>query len=122
MQPQKPNNAKQSQPSVGQVLPHKFEPQPFQNFWSYDIKNYHIGVPLNGIIFLPNLIKIYQEFQELIGWVRQTDGDLISLFTFLESRLKRIFLSKIYTKMDSNIKNYSPCLGKHFSEHHQNMQ
>jgi hypothetical protein len=43
---------------------------------------------LNGTTSLPNLIKIYQAVQKLlVGGHRQT-GDLISLFSFLESRLE----------------------------------
>jgi hypothetical protein len=51
--------------------------------------NYCIEVPLNGIISLPNFIKIYQSLQSLIvggDTLRQT-GDIISLILFLESRL-----------------------------------
>jgi hypothetical protein len=53
------------------------------------IKNYCIEVPLNGITSLPNLMKIFQAVQKLVG-DRQThreDGDLTSLFPFVESRL-----------------------------------
>jgi len=43
---------------------------------------------LNGITSLPHFIKIYQAVQKLIKGTDRQDGDLISLFTFLESRLK----------------------------------
>jgi hypothetical protein len=49
---------------------------------------------LNGIISVPNFTKIYQAVQNLLAGNTQTDsqhrqtGDLISLLSFLESRLK----------------------------------
>jgi hypothetical protein len=43
-------------------------------------------VPLNGIITLPNIMKIYQAVQKLLVVDTQT-GDLISLLSFLENRL-----------------------------------
>jgi hypothetical protein len=56
MKPWKPNNAKQSQPIVEQgrmvqvMYPsQKFEPCPFSSGLRYEIKNYRIKVPLNGI-------------------------------------------------------------------------
>jgi hypothetical protein len=57
------------------------------------IKNYCIEVPLNSITSIPNFIKIYQAVQKfLVGDTqRQTDiqtGDLISLLSLLEGRLK----------------------------------
>jgi hypothetical protein len=45
---------------------------------------------LNGIISVPNFMKIYQAVQKLL--VGDTDGqidDLISILSFLESKLKR---------------------------------
>jgi hypothetical protein len=48
---------------------------------------------LNGITSVPNFTKIYQAFQKLLVWDAQTDrrnGDLISLLSFLENRLKII--------------------------------
>jgi hypothetical protein len=45
---------------------------------------------LNDIISVPNFMKIYQAVQKLL--VRDTDGqigDLISILSFLESKLKR---------------------------------
>jgi hypothetical protein len=44
-------------------------------------------VPLNGIASLPNFVKIYQTVQKLVEEDRQTDV-MISIFSFLESRLK----------------------------------
>jgi hypothetical protein len=55
------------------------------------IKNYCIEVPLKGITSVPNFMKIYQAFQKLLVGDTQTDrqtGDLISLLSFLEIRLK----------------------------------
>jgi hypothetical protein len=46
------------------------------------IKNYCIEVPLNGITSLPNVMKIFQAVQ-----THREDGDLTSLFPFVESRL-----------------------------------
>jgi len=50
---------------------------------------------LNGITSLPNIMKIYKAVQKLLVGDTQTDrqsdrqtGDLISLLSFLESRLK----------------------------------
>jgi hypothetical protein len=53
------------------------------------IKNY-VEVTLNGITSVPNFMKIYQVLQK----DRQT-GDLISLLSFLESRLKSWSLHKL---------------------------
>jgi hypothetical protein len=50
-------------------------------------KNYCIKVPLNGITCAPNIMKFYQVVQKLLVADRQT-GDLISLLSFFESRLK----------------------------------
>jgi hypothetical protein len=43
---------------------------------------------LNGTISLPNFIKIYQAVQKLLVGAQRWTGDLISLFSFLESRLE----------------------------------
>jgi hypothetical protein len=44
---------------------------------------------LNGITSVPNLMKIYQMVQKLlVGDTNRQTGDLISLLSFLESRLK----------------------------------
>jgi hypothetical protein len=51
-------------------------------------KNYCIEVPLNGITSIPNFMKIYPAVKKLLVADRQT-GDLISLLSFLESRLKK---------------------------------
>jgi hypothetical protein len=48
---------------------------------------------------LPNLMTIYYAFQKLIDDDRQIhrqDGDLISLFQFLESRLKITFITTLH--------------------------
>jgi hypothetical protein len=45
---------------------------------------------LNGLTSVPNVMKIYQAVQKLLVGDTQTDretGDLISLLSFLESRL-----------------------------------
>jgi hypothetical protein len=52
-------------------------------------------VPFNGTTSVPNFMKLYQAFEKLLvgGTHRRTDrqtGDLISLLSFLESRLKII--------------------------------
>jgi hypothetical protein len=52
------------------------------------LKNYCIEVPLNGITSIQNFMKSYQAVQKLLVGDRQT-GDLISLLSFLESRLKK---------------------------------
>jgi hypothetical protein len=53
------------------------------------IKNYCIEVHLNGITFIPNFIKIYQAVQNLlVGDTHTQTGDLISLLSFLDRRLK----------------------------------
>jgi hypothetical protein len=73
-------------------------------------KPYCIEVPLNGITSIPNFMKIYQVDQKLLVGDTQTDtqtGDLISLLTFLGSRLKihcpalncHIIVYYIYLKM-----------------------
>jgi hypothetical protein len=52
--------------------------------------NYCIEVSLNGIISVPNLMKINQVVQKLLGGDTRTDrltDDLISLLSFLESML-----------------------------------
>jgi hypothetical protein len=52
-----------------------------------------IEVPLNDIISIPNLMKIYQAVQKLLmGTGRQTVV-LISLLSILESRLRMQVLS-----------------------------
>jgi hypothetical protein len=64
-------------------------------------------VPLNGITSVPNFMKIYQAVQRLLGGGdmqtdRQTDrqiGDLISLLSFLESRLKWKNSSRMVTDL-----------------------
>jgi hypothetical protein len=60
-----------------------------------------IEVPLNGITSVPNFMKIYQPAQKLLVVKTQTDGhtdrqarDLISLPSFLESRLKKFLNDK----------------------------
>jgi hypothetical protein len=56
----------------------------------YGIKNYCIEVPLNGITPIPNFMKIYQAVKKLlVGGGHRQSGDLISLLSFLESRLKK---------------------------------
>jgi hypothetical protein len=59
-----------------------------------ELKKYYIEVPLNGITSLQNIMNIYQAVKMLlVGHTytfTQTDGqtgDLISLLSFLESRL-----------------------------------
>jgi hypothetical protein len=54
----------------------------------YGIKNYCIEVPEKGFNSVPNFMKIYYAVQKLSVWVTQTD-DLISLLSFLQSRLKK---------------------------------
>jgi hypothetical protein len=59
-------------------------------------------VPLNGITSVPNFMKIYQAVQRLLGGDIQTDrqtGDLISLLSFLESRLKWKNSSRMVTDL-----------------------
>jgi hypothetical protein len=54
------------------------------------LKNYCFEVPLNAINSLPNIVKIYPAVQKLLVWDTHTQtGDLISILSFLESRLKR---------------------------------
>jgi hypothetical protein len=40
----------------------------------YRLKNYRIVVPLNGITSVPNLMKIYQAVQKLIGRIDRQTG------------------------------------------------
>jgi hypothetical protein len=56
----------------------------FQIIQAMILKKYCIEVPLNDITSIQNFMKSYQAVQT----DRQT-GDLISLLSFLESRLKR---------------------------------
>jgi hypothetical protein len=54
--------------------------------------------PLNVITSLPNIMKIYQAVQKLLMGDTQTGrqpGGLISLLSFLESRLKSEVCSRV---------------------------
>jgi hypothetical protein len=64
-------HTKQSQPTVEARLTSQLWTQPFQNGWSYGIKNYCIEVSLNGISCLPNFMEIYQSVQKLLVGNRQ---------------------------------------------------
>jgi hypothetical protein len=66
---------------------------------------------MHGINCLPNFMKIYQSVQTLLLGYTHTDthrqdGDLISLFPFLESRLIKTFLySNTVSITTQNIKS-----------------
>jgi hypothetical protein len=52
---------------------------------------------LNGVTSVPNFTNFYQAVQKLLVGEHQTDrrtGDLISLLSFLESRLKMLRLHR----------------------------
>jgi hypothetical protein len=57
----------------------------FKNDKSYEIENYCIEVPLNGLTSVPNFIKFYQAVQKLLVWGDRQTGDLISLLSFFEN-------------------------------------
>jgi hypothetical protein len=59
------------------------------------VKNYCVKVSLYGVTSAPNFMKLYQAVQKLLVGDIQTDthadrrtGDLISLLSFLKSKLK----------------------------------
>jgi len=58
---------------------------------------------LNGISSVPNFMKFYQAVQKLLVGDTQT-GDLISLLSFLESRLGGVITALLASSRSNNAK------------------